>query len=361
MKISNVAPHVTPSRDYERYLRPREELRFNLPVVREPDWARKVIDALVQGLEKLRTLLEQLKPNASSATGHPISTSSGINQRLTPDAQGNVSEEQLFAAVLAEQVKIIKGAEVGAKFDQLLEASKQQLAGKGGYIPYEDAARLALKQLRDSGTISASDAEQLHAQAFYAAQLDADESALFDHIGDTSATSGVEAAVKRAESRLAVVTANPKLAALRQIDLGFDAVGNPIPNPYLTSGGATKSSVSTPPSGVSRVVEPRGTRIDGPDGFLWKPISEKGNFAVILLPPEMDQRVDSVVIKDRAGKVIEQGIHPIPAERPDGPMRMKYVFKRRGAAYPENMTVEVRLKDGSVVEYRIPKPGRRHD
>ena len=65
-----------------------------------------------------------------------------------------------------------------------------------GYEPVEDAARAALNDLFRLEVLSLDEAESIHAQSFQAAQLDNNNSALYDSLGSTMAVTMVELALK---------------------------------------------------------------------------------------------------------------------------------------------------------------------
>jgi len=98
--------------------------------------------------------------------------------------------------------------------------------------------------------------------------------------------------------------------------------------------------------------------VDGAGGFLFKPVSESDGKLVVLLPTELRGNVDSVVIRDNAGTVIDQG--RFAGDDANGG-RAHFRFGRTGADYPPDVTVEIRLKDGSTKSYPIGDPSVRHD
>lgn len=100
-----------------------------------------------------------------------------------------------------------------------------------------------------------------------------------------------------------------------------------------------------------------GIHVDGPNGFLWKPVSDSNGKLAVLLPKGMTGDIASVVLKDANGQVIEKG-RMTGVGNGD---REHFRFSRPGADYPEGVTVEVQLKDGSVKTYTIDNPGQRYD
>ncbi len=98
-------------------------------------------------------------------------------------------------------------------------------------------------------------------------------------------------------------------------------------------------------------------RVDGPNGFLWKPISDGGQHKlVVLLPEKITARAKSVVIRDENGRVLER-----TRQNGDFNGRGIYRFKKEGGQYPPNSTVEVTLDDGRVKTYHVGDTSLRHD
>jgi hypothetical protein len=101
-----------------------------------------------------------------------------------------------------------------------------------------------------------------------------------------------------------------------------------------------------------------GIHMDGPDGFLWKPTSESDRNLAVLAPANLQGRVNEVVIKDASGNVIDRaGLKAYFGDTGRGIFR----FKKPGASYPPNVTVEMRLNDGSTKSYQVRDPSQRYD
>ncbi|MCA9319531.1 MAG: hypothetical protein KDB53_02290, partial [Planctomycetes bacterium] len=82
--------------------------------------------------------------------------------------------------------------------------------------------------------------------------------------------------------------------------------------------------------------------LDG--GFVYKPRSESDGHLVILLPEGLTGEITSLVLRDRDGKVIEEG----RASGVANGNREHFRFDRQGGDYPDGMTVEVRLRNGET-------------
>ena len=123
-----------------------------------------------------------------------------LRSRLSPDSKGNVNEEQLFAAIIAERIKVTVNPAVAEKFEVAIEKARKAIGKRAN--AEENAARRALNELVKSGTISKTGAQKIHAEAFAAAQLDKNPEKLFDSTGGkkdrTQATAPVDIAVQNA-------------------------------------------------------------------------------------------------------------------------------------------------------------------
>lgn len=98
-------------------------------------------------------------------------------------------------------------------------------------------------------------------------------------------------------------------------------------------------------------------RVDGPDGFLWKPVSDGGNKKlVVLLPKDMTANVQDCVIRGPDGKVVGKS-----NQSGDFNGRGIFRFSKVGGEYPPNSTVEVTLKDGTVKKFLVKDPSVRND
>lgn len=288
---------------------------------------------------------------------------------LSSSVGEQVSEEALFAAITIERVKSLKGEELGKQYEALLKQTQTSMA-KGNYVPYEDAARVALKNFRDQGKLTLDEADQIHSQAFGAAQLDVNKSALYDDYAgandSTKAVMTMAAAIASAKLTVDKYKSGQESAVTRTLNSGFSASGAPLVNPYDTGVGAYgKGNIGTGAPIPSAVHSPRGRVMDGPEGFLFKPKSDHGGKLCVLLPGgELSRQAQSLVLKDSSGRVIEEGYHWAPGFGAEGdPMmaRKKFNFKKHGSEYPDGLVVEARLKNGNTIQWKIPDPARRYD
>ena len=146
-------------------------------------------------------------------------------------------------------------------------------------------------------------------------------------------------------------------AILAQLDSGqvsADTVPTLNEPPIAPDQSATE--ITDEDSGVT-TVSPNGNTIDGGQGFVFKPESDHEKKLVILLPSQLANDVSDVLLKDEDGNIVERGRSSGYANGG----REHFRFDRAGQDYPQNLTVEVRMADGSVRLYEIPNPAERYD
>ncbi len=277
-----------------------------------------------------------------------------LKQVLHLEDGNKVSEEELFAGIIQERIKALKGDEGLAKFQEYLGAEKAARTRPDGMIAVEDAARAALKSLVKDDTLTQAEGDKVHAEAFGAAQLDDNLQALFDGRGGpndpTMAVAQLESALKTAKSRLNAYKTGTESAAEYLLSDEYDPYAGLSAEARSAMGRSAPTHSSTAYSGPSRPV-------DGANGFLFKPQSDSDGKLVILLPEFLTGDVSRVVLKNRRGKEIEQGAYRGIGNGD----REHFRFRQRGDDYQKNMTVEVELKNGRTKTYKIQDPSQRYD
>lgn len=264
-----------------------------------------------------------------------------LSEFLPEGTSEKINEEQLFSAILAERIEGLKGSEGLASFQESFEKQLSALQYANGYIPVEDAARAALKDMVNQEVLSLEEAESIHAQAFQAAQLDDNPNALYDSLGTTMAVAMVEMALESSTDMLTAFDSGEKDAGRMSLDYR-----------QAPDGGVSSSMYSTAERGDGPVVN---ATIG--DGFLFKPISEKNGNLAVLLPKHMSGDVSEVTIRDSVGQTLDRGSDL--GDYDDG--RPLFRFGSPGSGYPENITVSVLMHDGTEQNYTIPHPAQRYE
>jgi hypothetical protein len=267
---------------------------------------------------------------------------------LSPGQDNKVSEEDLFAGLIQERIKALKGDEGLAKFKTLFDEEKAKNTKSDGYIPVEVAARNALKRFVTAGNLTKEEGDKLHSEAFSAAQLDDNKLALFDGKGGandpTMAVELMEKAILMAKAKIDAFGKGTETAEERKLDDEYNPwAGLPASAQRSQHSSSTQSGPSSP--------------MDGPDNFLFKPVSDSDGRLVVLLPKNLTGDVQEVVLKNRRGKEIEAGMYRGIGNGD----REHFRFRSPGQDYPKNITVEVTLKNGETKSYKIPDPSKRYD
>jgi hypothetical protein len=291
----------------------------------------------MQGIQSVgRFLKNQLVSPKSgdkdAATGTEFDAT--LKGMLTPDTANKVSEEDLFAALVQERIKKTKGEDALGEFQKLFDSAKTTLRKPDGYVPVEDATKLALTQFRDAGKITAEETDSMYSQAFAGAQLDSNEDVLFDGKGGAN------------DPTIAVATLEEALLASRVKFEKFDA-GEVV---------AKTRSVSEASNGKTPGVAGASSGAPG-QGFLFKPTSDTTGNLVVLLPPSLAGQVANVRLVAGDGTLIEEG----RSSGNGNGGRDHFRFNKPGASYPDGLTVEAQLTSGEVVRYLIEETSERNE
>ena len=299
----------------------------------------------------------------SGAAGDGTTASAGEFEALLktflPGNSGRkVSEEELFSAAVGERISTLKGAEALSKYQTNLSAAEEADKKPDGYISYEQATIKTLKGLVSDGTLTKEEGDTIYSSAFMGAQLDGNTDSLFDDRGGngdaTIAVAGLDTAIAGVKAYLAAL-GDKAPETLRTLETAGPTGRGQGATAAVTSGATLQST----PVGSGEVT-PSGTTVDGPEGFLFKPVSNNSGTLAVLLGEAWTGNIASVMLKDSAGNLLEEG-HYTGAAGTAETGREKYSFSKAGGNYGKNVTVDVTFKDGSVKSYHIPDPSQRYD
>jgi hypothetical protein len=304
-----------------------------------------------------------------------------VQDIVGPSKKGKINEERLYAGVLYARIHDKHGPEAADKFKQAFQDAREPGQRRGA----EERANEALISLVADGTLSKRQAARLHSEAFAAAQLDKNKDELNDGRGgegdDTIARANYDKALQKAEKRLDAFESGkrspehrpfmgifPEGMSAEEREKMMALFAGKDPDKVAAEKEAMMAGQADPEQAAEAApAAPAQTRAAGAsvpkgptmnlygDGFLWKPVSETTGKLVTLFPPEMTGQIESVVLRDANGQVIEQGDYASVANGG----REHFRFAQAGGAYPPGVTVEVQLKDGSTKNYEIPKPSMR--
>lgn len=284
---------------------------------------------------------------------------------LKPDGENNVNEEELFAALVQERVYSLKGQEIGDQFRAAYEKNKSQCTNSNGYCYFEKAARDSLKEFQAAGNLSVEEADKIHSEAFEAAQLDANHTALFDSHGGvndpTMAVSKMEAALLAAQTMLEKISSGAVAAPSHALHAEYPALGT-MPLKSSTGISVVGGTGGDPDIGskVKSEITPRKFKIDGNEGMLWKPFAEHTGKLIMMLPPTYTGQVASITLRNaETGQKLDTGRYFSVGEGVTA--REKWIFKKPGDKYPDNVNVVIKFRDGNTQTLHIAKPGKRYD
>lgn len=98
-------------------------------------------------------------------------------------------------------------------------------------------------------------------------------------------------------------------------------------------------------------------KLDGPGGFLWKPVSDSNGKLVVLLPSKLAGQAKSVEVQDASGRTLAKGRYTGDANGG----RPHFRFDKPGAAFGQDVRVVATLADGRKVSYAIKNGAARND
>ncbi len=294
-------------------------------------------------------------PIAKSSTPNSVANigtsavSKSIKSTLTPDAQGNIHEEELQHALVAFMLGDIS-PQAGAKYKEIFG----QLIGSGNPpLLTEDAVKVALKKLVELKLVTAEQAEKINGRSFAAAQLDSDTSTLFDNRGgpgdNTIAVMSIDDAIAKAESAIQAIENGTNKVESRSLS----APSNIAPSSHsgnVNSGVGSHSASSS----ISTSSSPSG---GGSAGFLWKPVSESNGKLVVLLPASLSGKIESTALYASDGTLIEKGNYSGVANGG----RAHFRFSKPGSGYPAGTVVVAQLSDGTKKEFSVRSTGSRQE
>jgi hypothetical protein len=329
--------------------------------------ANKALDGVGNFLSKSSKKDEEPAKSGDAAEFDKVLT--GV---LHPDEANKVSEEDLFAAIIKERLQKTKGAETADLYQKAL-AEKLSAGGRD-----EQSANEALDTLIAQGKLTPEEAAKIRSEAFAAAQLDTNLTALYDGKG------GAE------DPTIAVASMEEALVKARLMIEKFDS-GEVTPAAFAGSYETGAADPTAMAAGVEEVpaeeaaVEEEAEAEEAEEAeeeeeteepeetaptptpsteqsalknetLSVNPTAKKDGKLVVAIPVPMTSRVDSVVITDKNGNVIETGA--VGDVKPN--KRGRYHFTKTGGDYPEDVVVQVHLKNGKVKKYEVHDPSQQH-
>ena len=290
-------------------------------------------------------------PKSNSVSDTADEFSAYIKKALGGDTKTQVSEEELFAALIEQKLHAEDpaAAEFFAAEKAKLSAS---MAKPDGYVPVEDVAAAALRSTVAAGKIDKTKAEAINGAAFAGAQLDDNKDALYDDRGGAN------------DPTIAVAQMEAALLALRtsmeKIEKGETTITpRDLNTPSNQKPGAGGSAATPGTTGSSTLSGSQ--KLDGSGGFLWKPVSDSNGNLVVLLPKDLKDAVSKVEIYSALPPTEANKLGSGKFSANANGDRPHYRFEKPGASYGENVYVVATKNDGSTVEWMIEDASKRND
>lgn len=256
------------------------------------------------------------------------------------------SEEELFSGLVQYQVKSSLGDEKLAEFQDILLTQSLYLQDTRGVRSWEEATRQSLLEFQARNSATEDEVNSIYSTCFSAAQLDSNTDALWDRRGDTKSVMKTDEAIAKCKEMMGQIESNA--VSVKPLTVGN--LKNTSSND--SSGGVTSINPGSTP-GTIKKANPK----DGAGGFVFKPKSDSDGKLAIILPPSLTGKVDSVTLKNSAGDIVESG----KASGVGNGGRATFRYSKSGGSYPQDLVVEVLLKDGSAMQYDITDPSKRWD
>lgn len=264
-----------------------------------------------------------------------------------------VNEEELFAGLIQQRLEV-EDPEAAAFYAQQKAQFMGSLRQANGYVSVEEAAVEALKATVEAGKIDLESAERINGEAFSAAQLDDNLDALYDSDGSAE------------DATVAVASMEAALLSMRTMVDAYDSGEAPAESRSLDAAMTTTVAGSSGSLGGAAAGDGAGIEgsqeLDGPQGFLWKPVSEGDGNLVVLLPTDLRGMLDRVEIHSSlpAGPetLLEEG--EFAGDEHNG-ARPHYRFDQPGSAYGSDVHVVGFKSDGTQVTWDINNGADRHD
>lgn len=285
----------------------------------------------------------------AAATGTTDDFDTFLKGIFGPSETKEISEEELFAGIIQQRLKELKGDKALEEFKSAFSKVETSSRVQGG-CGYEVAAKKALRSLVKSETITKEEGDRIYTEAFDGAQLDTNKDVLFDSVGGgadpTKAVALISKAIGLAKTAVTGLKAKTDLT-LRSLEEDTPGINSFVSSPAAASNGSSSESG----------VKPESVNLDGANGFLFKPVSDTTGKLVVLAPEAMAGHIQSIVLRDADNKILDKGIY---SGNGNGG-RDHYRFSKPGASYPDSLTVEFTLKNGEVKKYLIADPSKRYD
>jgi hypothetical protein len=314
---------------------------------------------LVQGREKT----EENPPMESMMdAGKAEDFSSFIRGALEGYGKEMVSEEDLFAVLIEQRLGEVS-EEAAEMYATEREKEINSIRRGDGYVNMEKAAVRALRTVVDSGMIDKEEGERVYGEAFMGAQLDDNLDELWDDRGSandpTIAIASIEEALMKAGMFMEQLQSGAIEVAQRNLSIGSTGEATAAAASASNHTGHTAGSNLESAAGNRNV---QAQSLDGPGGFLWKPVSESDNKLVVLLPEALRGAISRVEIHTSLppSDITKLAEGRFAGDTMNG-NRPHFRFDKPGSGYGSDVHLVAYKDDGSVLSWDIKDGGSRHE
>ena len=268
--------------------------------------------------------LQARELNTTIGDSNAEGAETGVGRYLKRRAR--VTEEQLFAASIADRIQSSVGDEAADEFQSMFRQEKARLRAETGSRSVEQAALNAAQKITESGILTESERDKAYNQAFKMAQFDDDNTSLEDAREPGKAVTTKINAIELADKKSLTVS---EIEDERPFSLEATAV---------------------------EVEASYKTDVDM-KGFLWKPESESDGKLVTLIPNSLTGRVKQANVLDSNGNVVDTGRFAGNAN--EG--RDHFRFNMTGGSLSLGSYLELTLDTGDLVKIDINDPAQREE
>ena len=298
--------------------------------------------------------------SASSASSVSSSSNSEfaafLKTAMGGGTKSEVSEEELYAGLIEQRLNE-KSKDAAEFYHSEMEKLLTSMRQPNGNVSYEDVALAALNNTVSAGKLTKEEAEVVNGEAFSGAQLDNNLDALFDNIGSendpTKAVASISEAISKSESFVNGIKDGTKKIESRSLSIGSTGRN------YMSGGSA--GSLSLLGSSLSSSSASGSQRLDGPGGFLWKPVSDSDGKLAVLLPKSFAGQIEKLEVHSSLPPSDSSKVAEGSYKYDSNGGRPTFRFSKPGASYGDNLYVVAFKKDGSTATWDIEDGGKRND
>lgn len=288
-------------------------------------------------------------PLSSSFSDPNTDFSNFLKAALGGDGKASVSEEELYSGIIFQKLQS-KSEEIASTFNNAKASLMNTLQRSDGVYSHEELALSALQSVVSAGLLTQEEAEKINGEAFNAAQLDSNTETLFDDRGSASDPTIAIAALNEALTKAQT--------AMQEIQDGTRQVSSRALQSNASSATPNNGNVSIVSSSNGQISE---QNLDGPGGFVWKPVSDSDSKLVVLLPALYAGMIKKVEVHSSLPPTEDTKLEEGEYKYDSNGGRPTFRFNKPGSQYGDNLHVVAYKEDGSMLSWSIKDGGQRYD